>query len=537
EHIESFLIRNPGQEIYQNFLTVKNCLEELFENNMTEMKQALVFLDLPVIDSSTILSSGNDAGGLLAMLYMAFPEIYWFLMMPIEGIKTDDCKEKEIFEYFHVLLSENALRLEKKQLDLTKPVENFLHGYTPLFDPSGFRYFITRKTLERLNDPGKNGKISRPFFCKRNENTLVLDEELAYSFLHSYVAYKFGQKAMMVTTKKMLDIIKDECKNIEFNRSFEDICLSFPDAAITYEPSPKHSLRRRDELYNFIKSIPQRIFVTIGEKGKTKRDNRHYRQELRNKPNFKFYKMLFKPYAGIFNFQKEARLKKNKYKNQNHYESGGGHSQPGRLGLIADILIERSTKILDQAKNSNDAVYAAMLALQAQEILGGRTATESIKAVALKHQAEVKAECMFYGVEHNFDVKSRFKEINRELHIIGQWFNKSSRELMIYNSELNIINELARVFRNYSQFDEEHYCLEKVRTLSRKIYRKRNKLVGWLVSPVRWYFEFLGSLPQLSSGLYCSLLYIILIFHPEQKIHLSMHLVIRSMLFLEHNLL
>jgi hypothetical protein len=157
---------------------------------------------------------------------------------------------------------------------------------------------------------------------------------------------------------------------------------------------------------------------------------------------------------------------------------------------------------LSQAKRSNDAVYAAMLALQAQEILGGRTATESIKAVALKHQAEVTAECMFYGVEHNFDVKRRFEEIHDELEIIGKWFGKSKKDIMIFNSELNIVNELARVFRQYSQFDEEQDCLNRVRSISRKIYFKRNKFWGWLISPLRWYFEFLvGSLPRFLAAI------------------------------------
>ncbi len=73
---------------------------------------------------------------------------------------------------------------------------------------------------------------------------------------------------------------------------------------------------------------------------------------------------------------------------------------------------------------------------------------------------------------------------------------------MIYNSELNIVNELARVFRQYSQFDEEQECMDKVRSLNRKIYRERNKFWGWLVSPFRWYFEkLIGSLPRFLTAI------------------------------------
>jgi hypothetical protein len=500
--VKSFLVRNLEEGAYQYFLVIRSWMEGLFENDATEMKQTLAFLDLPVTDCSTILSSGNSAGGLFSMLYLAFPEIYWFLLMPIEGVNTDECLDREAFEHFHVLLSRKVLFMEKKELNLARSVESFLHGYMPMFDPSGFRHFIIKNTLEKLNDSEEKGKTTRPFFCQRKKKALVVDEELPYAYLHSYIAYKFEHRAMMVTTKKLLDIINNECNNLQFSHSFEDIYLSFPDDTLKYEPLPKHSLRRRDDLYNFFQNIPRRIFVTIGEHGKVKTGNRAYRQELKDKPDFKFYKMLYKPYAGIFNLQKEARLKKEKKKVMRSEDIQAGHSQPGRLGLIADILIERSTRVLAQAKNSNDAVYAAMLALQAQEILGGRTATESIKAVALKHQAEVTAECMFYGVEHNFDVKRRFDEIHEELGIIGKWFGKSTRDIMIFNSELNIINELARVFRQYSQFDEEQDCLNRVRSISRKIYFKRNKFWGWLISPLRWYFEFLvGSLPRFLAAI------------------------------------
>jgi hypothetical protein len=502
EQVESFFVRNPEQETYQNFLVIRSWLENIFKNDMTEMKNCLAFLDLPGTDGSDLAVLNESGGGLISLLAMSFPEIYYFFLMPVVDITNDECLDREIFEHFHVLLSKKTLLLEKQELNLTRSVESFLHGYTPLFDPSGLRHFIIKKTLEQLNGAEENGKIRRPFFCKRTEKALVVDEELSYSYLHSYVAYKFGHRAMMVATKKLLDIIKDECNDLQFSRSFEDICLSFPDAALECEKSQQHLLSARDKLYNFFKNIPRRIFVTIGEHGKVKTGNRAYRQELKDKPDFKFYKMLYKPYAGIFNLQKEARLKKGKKKVMRSEDIQAGHSQPGRLGLIADILIDRSSRVLAQVKNSNDAVYAAMLALQAQEILGGRTATESIKAVSLKHQAEATAECMFYGVEHNFDVKRRFEEIHEELGIIGKWFGKSKRDIMIFNSELNIINELARVFRQYSQFDEEQDCLEKVRSLNRKIYRKRNKFWGWLISPIRWYFEFLvGSLPRFMAAI------------------------------------
>lgn len=492
--VKSFLLSNQKENAYENFLIIKDWIENLYRDSVTDTKETMAFIDLPLIKTSELKATSNSVEGLVSLLYLAFPGIYWFFSTPFADEISDERLTHNDFKYFHILSDENGFGLKKA-------VKNFLHGYSPLFDPIGFRNFIIKNTLEKMKGEDETIETIRPFFCERKEKALVTDEELSYSYLHSYVAYKFDFRPMMAPTNRILTELEE--KGIgEFKISFEDIGLSFPDEAIKYEAQIRHSLMERDRKYKFIKKIQRRIFVTIGEKRKLKKINRGYRKNLKKEAGLKFYKVLYKPYAGILNLQKEAKLKPKKYKNVSFNEKSGEHSQPGRLGMLASILINRSRKILRQADSAINAVHAAILALQAQEILGGRTATLSIEAISLKHQAEVLAECMFYGVEHNFDVKNRFKEIENELHIIGRWFSKSKRDIMIYNSELNIVNELARIFRNYSQFDEEQKCLNKVRTLNRKIYRKRNKFWGWLVSPLRWYFEFLvGSLPRFLAAI------------------------------------
>jgi hypothetical protein len=492
--VRSFLVRNPENDAYENFLVIRDWIEGLFENDITEMKRTMAFIDLPFTDFSNLTVTGDKESGLASLLYVAFPEIYWFFLNPFSHDSSEKNEIKmnwEAFSYFHTLLNKN-----EKEFHLENAIENFLYGYSPLFDPTRFRSHLIEKTLKTMYE---NEDITgRPFFLKRENRALVVDEELTYSYLHSYVAYKFNFSTIMTPTNRILKESRKIMKDGEkFDFSIEDICLSFPDQSIS---SILEEREKKD--YAFLKNIEKRIFVTIGEKREIKSKNKEYRKNLKKDKNLKFYKLLYKPYAGIFNLKKAAKLKKAPPKRTELKEKATDHTQPGRLGLTAEILINRSIKVLSQAKNSNDAIYAAMLALQAQEILGGRTATSSIEAVSLKHQAEVMAECMFFGVEHNFDVKSRFKEIEKELRIIGKWFNKSTRDLMKYNSELNIINELARIFRHYSQFDEEQKCLNKVRSLNRKIYRKRNKFWGWLVTPLRWYFEFLvGSLPRFLAAI------------------------------------
>lgn len=496
--VENFLINNSEKKGYENFLLIKDWLEGLFENNITEMKDTLAFIDLPISSFSDIKPISDDSNSLASLLYLAFPEIYWFFPVPISKGSPGDDLDWLTFNNFHTITNDEGANLGKY-------IEVFLSKYTPLFDPTGARTQIVQQTLEHMKKNGEDKLSERPFFCKRKQKALVIDEELPYSYIHAYVAYKMDHRAMITPTKTILDKVRElQKKEKSFDISFEDISLSFPDEKISNELAKREGEEKKEEnQYVFFQKIQKRIFVTIGEKGELKKKNREYRKKLKSRGDLEYCKILYKPYAGIFNLIKAAKLKfeKKKPKRPQH-ETITGHSAPGRFGMIADILLNRSRNVLDKVQNVTDAIYAAMLALQAQEILGGRTATLSIKSLSLKHQAEVMAECMFYGVEHNFDVESRFKEIEKELDIIGIWFSKSKKDIMIYNSELNIVNELARIFRNYSQFDEEQKCLSKVRTLNRKIYKKRNKFWGWLVSPLRWYFEFLvGSLPRFLAAI------------------------------------
>jgi hypothetical protein len=481
---------------------MKDWIESHFGGNYVSMSETMVMTDIALCFEENLSVIGSETHQCLAsMLYLTFPEIHWvFLLGHFSSIDTTENFKKEnrlrlnAFEKFHTVMWYDE---ENPGNGLEEIIRTFLHGYTPLFDLSGMRSVIIERTLQAMRNSGEDKQSQRLFFDKREKAAIVVDEEKSYAFLHAYIAYKCYFSTALVLSKDTLDRINSICNNeFQFELAIEDICLSFPDEKIS------NDLRKREnatenttekEYYPFFAKIPKRIFVTIGETEAIRAENRRYRKELKANGRLKFYRMLYKPYAGIFNLSNAARISSypsNELKHQENKNSSG-HAAPGRLGFLADILIQRAERILNQVHCPIDAVHAAVLALQAQEILGGRTATLSVKAISLKHQAEVMAECMFYGVEHNFDVKNRFKEIKKELEIIGNWFNNHNRKLMKYNSQLNIVNDLGRIFNRYSQFDEEQLCLNQVRRLSRKIFQERNKVWGWLVSPIRSYFEYL----------------------------------------------
>lgn len=102
---------------------------------------------------------------------------------------------------------------------------------------------------------------------------------------------------------------------------------------------------------------------------------------------------------------------------------------------------------------------------------------------------------MFYGMEHNIDVKNRIKEIEGEVAAVSEWFHTSRKRASALNAKLGIITEITKVFREAGQFDEEQACLKYFRKLNRQWYFLNHP---WqrIFHPFRWYLETLvGSFP------------------------------------------
>lgn len=137
-----------------------------------------------------------------------------------------------------------------------------------------------------------------------------------------------------------------------------------------------------------------------------------------------------------------------------------------------------------------DAIQAAVLALEAKELLACQTPTTTLEALATQHQAEIIAESMFYGIEYNLNVKDRFRNIKREVKAISYGFNPRSSKKSAINSRLTITENLANKFRELNQFEEEHECLAEARKL-RLDFWLRQKPIHWLAWPFIKYLDFL----------------------------------------------
>jgi hypothetical protein len=434
------------------------------------------------------------------MLILAFPEIHWVILSP--HVFGDTMLRKAHFP-----------RLTNLQEDLGDILRQHNEGFSALFDAGGLRQQVRLQLSQRPETA---------YVPLRSQCAVAIDDEESYAYLNAYICYRFGFRSHVVTSYAMMNRVAAALDEDRVDLSFEDLYLNFADKRQSLS-----SIEKRDEIFKKLKTVRRRIFVTGGHEGAGWKANIEYlkarwkagkvvghkpRRHLRlrrthrpsdNWPTTAFAWVLYKPESGVFDVWDQSGLeyefKDNDGKAAGYnwpptvFQKGShySHSAPGRMLLIADVMIDRAQHILKNADAVADTIRGATLALEAQEYLGYRTPTTSLDAVALKHQLEVQAECMFYGVEYHLDTKRRFAEIQSEMESASVWFRSKTREVSKVNANLGIVSDLVRIYRNFNQFDEEHAGLIELRHLYRSLWFKRNKRWAWLFWLPRWYIDHL----------------------------------------------
>lgn len=481
-----------SERIVTAFRQVANIIESMSDNESSPQSlcHAIVIIDLcddnlSELKQLNLVTKKIGWSAVVAMLVLAFPEIHWIFITPYRSLNSS-------FLQFHHLSAENSiskiLGLQQKKI-------------STLFDPTNLRNLLRQNIKNSLTDQ------TTQYLPLRQSLAAAIDEEEAYTFFNAYTAYRFGFRTHVVLSHAMMQDLfgNKKCRFLDEIPLllFEDIYLNFPD-----QDSGMHysALCERDREYSRLQAATYRIFVTVGHRANEQAWQRNIEHLCNLRSMGKFCKMLFKPIAGIFDIWKKSGLqywlRSNKglapgffwppnAKNSTESETRGHHSAPGRLLEIADRLIQRAERILNSAISVPEAIHGALLALEAQELLGNKTPTTALEALSLKHQLEVSAECMFYGVEYNFDVKSRFQDIETEVRSIGSWFYSRTRRLSELNAEISILSDLMQRFRQYNQFDEEQECLQRIRQLHRHLWFRKNKSWAWLFYPIRAYIEYL----------------------------------------------
>lgn len=564
----------------------------------------VVIIDVSDVDndisfSLNPISDSDSTGQIVSSLILAYPEIYWVILGTSfnKSQPQYDLDSEWAGEHFVDAININHV------IELLKRHQN---GYRPLFDPSGLRTWIKNKVIE--TEQKENEKVPGDIIDilkKRNDQcSVAIDEELPFTFLNGYIAYRSGYRCFMITSEdEMGRVLGNE--NQKITLSLEDLDIKFsgmkyntsrelrnfdkrddkfvvlkkigsPDfymhefkppftieklcSAICYEydlslKSANNSIEWLNELlklhnlYDIImgsepnKSFSKETMILIGkikecrnrsssnlcdEESNIKRLNRLILEEIFPKETPKnrrrrliitgvatneerkickeiMYKIIDKPYAGVYDLQNNInenetkdsvsenylgfweQFKSHRYErcesqsnvvNNNKKEPIKSHSASSRLLIIANSLIDRTRKIPKVTKSCEMAVQGAILALEAKEILHGNSITTALEAVSLQHQMEVQAECSFYGVAHEIKTVERFKEISREVDNIIRMSDaiesnpnlKPNKLAQSYNAQVGIVNNVLLIFKEHEQFDEEDKCLIYVRRLRQGLH-------------------------------------------------------------------
>jgi hypothetical protein len=480
-----------------------------------ELRSSIAIVDLRdhAWNGLTKLNPLSETDGtwpvIVSMLILAFPEIQWIFY----DAANSNLELSLLFRQTHFCLPDL-----KSALDIRE------EGLVPLFDPTGLRQIIRSE----LKGPTVDDNTPLAHIPVRHKVAASIDDEKPFAYFNAHAAYRFGYRSHVVTSFKMMERLFRPLGNAEhITLVFEDLSLSFAD-----KPPKGHyfKLPDRDHDFPLLLEVDSRVFVTVGAEDKRDEERlnaaylRYQSEKSECEGNTRFLKMVFKPLAGFFDLQHQASLanilgwppnrqvaalpasvshRPNRSDRTPPRDAaiatGWRHGIPGRILFVAEDLVYRAEVLLKSGLSVEDCIHGTVLALDALELAGNRTPTLAIQALALKHELELSAECMFYGLRSNLEIKSRLAEVAKEVDWVAERFYYQTRDVSSVETQISIVNRLTKILRDNGRFDEEQSCMETLRTLRRKLWLKKRKWskplfsVGW---PFRWYADTLIHSPK-----------------------------------------
>lgn len=505
-------IKLDKDNIYTNAIDLHKRLSEKFSTiPFADLRGSVVLVDEYFILQKCKPIEHNVCSNVFwGRMILTFPELeFIFLNKTVKDSRNIiDWKENE------TQIEETTTANGQHQIKKKTP-------FLSLFDFSGLRSAIQQNINKTSGNTDQNNIIERKLIAR------VIEDEDSYAYFHGYIAYKRQHLCKLYTTLNHL--VQGNLETDKVDLQIQDLSLGFVDKREDYHLK---SLSERYKKFPFLQNVKdvQRDFaITVGEEyeqvdakyinldhprkpykiiGKPTGENSLLLKKKKN-PHYRFtvghtsddecplcksgthelpfeVGLILKPTKGMYDIESMLRLNPgcNDNSTQPAYQ---GHSAPGILAMIAEDMIVRAQRILDNAKRVTDAIHAALLALEAKELLNGLTPTLALQAFALQQKAEVTAECLFVGTEYNIDLELRFRDIKDEVVFISKRFAESEQQRVQLNTQLSIVEILSGVYGNYKQFEEEIECLNQARKLHLSLLRRGNwryKVSSVILCPV-----------------------------------------------------
>lgn len=446
--------------------------------------------NVAVLADDVILSRMNalrDSGwnAFLARLILSFPEVQWRLFL---STQPSD------FSNFHGSDDEKqGLQRDATELATrTYPPDAPIWDRTDIFDYLGLRDWVHR--VMRLDNDTREDASHLP---TRKRVCVAVDDESPYANLHAYAAYRMHFRARAASTLEEADkCLADEATEQPY-LVFDDISLGF-----RAEGDDLKDLMARDARWPRIADASMRIFVTAARGivdrkpwiGSPKSDvaaTCQYIWERIAEGNQNIL-VRHKPISVIALLATDPTLAESIETPQPRIRSKQpvnplDHSRPINLLRIAEFLIERSSKYLADAHTVEGATTAAVLALDAHELLGNGSPTQNIEALRLCHRFEIIAECLFSGVNLHDAAEYHIDQVRKVVpSIVGIFGNRR----VVADMQVSILVDMMRTYRDFAQWDEEQLCLQHIRWLKAWTSPSSNPL-GFLISLPRLYVTWL----------------------------------------------
>lgn len=209
--------------------------------------------------------------------------------------------------------------------------------------------------------------------------------------------------------------------------------------------------------------------------------------------NCRFWDVARKPLAGIFGLRNKCGLPNGKncpavystdfvvnfYRqvirtgqfadNPKNKREGSGHAAPGVALEIATRLIRRAENMKEKVLDVESAIYAAVLADVALELLDNKTPAVSMEAVYWKHHYEIVAECEFVGVRAHLDMKDRYIDIHNAIGRICRADNNRVRNTIFLSGMAEIAEKISNLLYDKGKLEEAAYFTTHSRRLHRKL--------------------------------------------------------------------
>lgn len=481
-----------GIEPYESLVKL---IDRLIRTDLGAIGGTLV---VALVDEIRPLQLDVTAGGwdsTMAMLILGFPEIRW-VFGNCSGVdantKVAPAGGSSSRLDWGAIIADHSLG------SLVDPAPR-----EPLFDPTGLRNWVRAVSNAGLRRSGDDLVLPT-----RELTAAAIDEESLYAYLHAHTAYRFGCRTDVITRWALMKRRFGGAGPHGYWLLLEDMSLNFVD-----KPASLHLLHlEAREGPNGVRTgrehhCPQlrsedpeaehsehRLLITAGQSqdaGAALDTNRAY---LNRKSDATGRGTVIpKPAGGMFDLWKEAGLSKRwsctclkgnvdrfvwpPAGTQRSSDHLGGHGAPGKLILIAETLIDRARRLLNDPDEAGHSVQGAVLATDAMEMIGNRTPTSALEALTLKHQFELLTECQFAGVRYHLEIQSRIEEIAFEADAIARWFGpRPAQKSASFNGQMKLIARLIDILRCHGQYDEEQVCMNRVRYLHHKL---------WMHSPYR----------------------------------------------------